>query len=325
MSSDKIYQLVIVGAGPGGLSAGLYASRARIDTVLVEKATEGGQILVTDWIDNYPGFPEGVSGFELAEKMKAQAERFGLSVLNNSVASMDLEDEIKSITFEDGTSIKARAVIIATGARPNKLNVPGEQELAGKGVSYCATCDGPFYRDLNIAVVGGGDTAVQEAVYLTKFAKSVTVIHRRDELRAAPILQEEAFAHPQVKFQCDAEVIEIIGEKGVEALKVKHSDGTEEKLPFDGVFILIGITPNNEMLPLDQLETENGFIVTDSMMQTSLAGVMAIGDIRHSSIRQVVSAAGDGAVAEKAVEHYLDTLRQKNVLVVEKKKCSRQN
>nr|MBF0222421.1 thioredoxin-disulfide reductase [Desulfobulbaceae bacterium] len=322
MNEEKIYQLVIIGAGPGGLTAGLYASRARIDTILVEKAIEGGQILVTDWIDNYPGFPEGVSGFELAEKMKAQAMRFGLSYLNNSVASMALEEEIKTITFEDGTAIQARAVIVATGARPNKLNVPGEKELAGKGVSYCATCDGPFYRDLNIAVVGGGDTAVQEAVYLTKFAKSVTVIHRRDELRAAPILQEEAFAHPQVAFQCDAEVIEIIGEKGVESLKVKHSDGTEEVLPFDGVFILIGVTPNNEMLPPGQLEMENGFIITDCMMQTSLAGVMAIGDIRHNSIRQVVSAAGDGAVAEKAVEHYLDTLRQKKVLVVERKKCS---
>ena len=325
MNTDTIYQLAIIGGGPGGLTAGLYASRARIDTVLVEKGIEGGQILVTDWIDNYPGFPEGISGFDLAEKMKDQAERFGLSVVNNTVASMDLEGEVKTITFDDGQQIQSRAVIIATGARPNKLNVPGEEELIGKGVSYCATCDAPFYRNLNVAVVGGGDTAVEEAVYLTKFAKKVTIIHRRDELRAAQIIQEEAFAHEQVSFQCDSEVIGINGEKGVESLKVRHSDGTEEDCPFDGVFILIGTTPNNEMIPLNQLEVDNGFIVTDGMMQTNIAGVMAIGDIRHNSIRQVVSAAGDGAVAEKAVEHYLDKLRQKKVLAAERRKCSAQS
>lgn len=324
MTSEKIYQLVIVGGGPGGLTAGLYASRARIDTVLIEKGTEGGQILVTDWIDNYPGFPEGVSGFELAEKMKAQAERFGLLTVNNSVVSMDLLGEVKTIVFEDGETIQTRAVIIATGARPNKLNVPGEDALLGKGVSYCATCDGPFYRGLDIAVIGGGDTAVEEAVYLTKFARMVTVVHRRDELRASPIIQEEAFAHEQVRFQCDAEVIRVLGEKEVEALRLKHSDGREEDFPVNGVFILVGTTPNNEMLPHDQLEMADGFVLTDCMMQTNLPGVMAIGDIRHNSIRQVISAAGDGAVAEKAVERYLDQLRQKKVLVVERRKCSAQ-
>lgn len=322
MSEDKIYQLVIVGGGPGGLTAGLYACRARIDTILVEKGVEGGQILVTEWVDNYPGFPEGISGFDLAEKMKAQAQRFGLTVMNNLVAFMDLEGDVKTITFEDGRKIRTRAVIIATGARPNKLNVPGEERLIGKGVSYCATCDGPFYRDLEIAVVGGGDTAVEEAVYLTKFAQKVTIIHRRDELRASPIVQEEAFAHKQVSFQCDSEVIGIIGEKEVEGLKLRHSDGTEDICSFAGVFILIGTTPNNEMLPQHQLAMENGFVITDCMMQTNIPGVMAIGDIRHNSIRQVVSAAGDGAVAEKAVEQYLDRLRQDNILTVEGRKCS---
>jgi len=322
MSKDRIYQLVIVGGGPGGLTAGLYACRARIDTILVEKGVEGGQILVTEWVDNYPGFPEGISGFDLAEKMKAQAQRFGLTVMNNLVAFMDLEGDVKTITFEDGRKIRTRAVIIATGARPNKLNVPGEERLIGKGVSYCATCDGPFYRDLEIAVVGGGDTAVEEAVYLTKFAQKVTIIHRRDELRASPIVQEEAFAHKQVSFQCDSEVIGIIGEKEVEGLKLRHSDGTEDICSFAGVFILIGTTPNNEMLPQHQLAMENGFVITDCMMQTNIPGVMAIGDIRHNSIRQVVSAAGDGAVAEKAVEQYLDRLRQDNILTVEGRKCS---
>ncbi len=308
MANDPIHELIIVGGGPGGLTAGLYAARARIDTVLVEKGAAGGQILVTDWIDNYPGFPEGLSGFDLAEKMAAQAQRFGLQITMQTVTSMDLTTEVKTIFFEGGESISSRAVIIATGARPNKLRVPGEAELAGKGVSYCATCDGPFYRDMDIAVVGGGDTALQEAVYLTKFARTVTVIHRRKEFRAAPIIQEEAKANGKVRFLYEAQVVGIEGEKEVTALHLRHAGGSDETRPFQGVFILIGITPNNEMLPLDQLTHNQGFIVTDTMMRTNLPGVMAIGDIRHNSVRQVVAAAGDGAVAGKAVEQYLDTL-----------------
>lgn len=322
MVDNKIRQLAIVGGGPGGLTAGLYASRARIDTVLIEKGAAGGQVLITDWIDNYPGFPEGLSGFDLSDKMVAQAKRFGLEEISATVASMDLEGDVKKVYFDNGEELLARAVIIATGARPNKLNVPGEKELTGKGVSYCGTCDGPFYRDMSIAVVGGGDTAVQEAVFLTKFAKNVTIIHRRDELRAAPIIQEQAFENPKINFQCDSEVIAIEGDSAVESLLVKHTDGTEESLPFEGVFVLIGTTPNNEMLPLEQLEHDNGFVVTDCMMRTNLSGVMAIGDIRHYSVRQAIAAAGDGAVAEKAVEHYLDTLRQKKLLASKTRKCS---
>ena len=311
MTSDAVHDLIIVGGGPGGLTAGLYASRARIDAVLLEKGAAGGQILVTDWIDNYPGFPEGISGFDLAEKMAAQAQRFGLAITNKTVAAMDLVGEVKTISFDDGQSMRARAVIIATGARPNRLRVPGEAELTGKGVSYCATCDGPFFRGMDIAVVGGGDTALQEAIYLTKFARTVTVIHRRDEFRAAPIIQEEAKAHGQVHFLLKAEVVAIEGEKEVQALRIRHQDGLEELLPFQGVFVMIGITPNSEMLPLDQLENQQGFVVTDCMMRTNRPGVMAIGDIRHSSVRQVVAAAGDGAVAGKAVEQYLDSLHHK--------------
>jgi len=311
MTNNHIYDLIIVGGGPGGLTAGLYASRARIDTVLVEKGAAGGQILVTDWIDNYPGFPEGISGFDLAEKMVAQAQRFGLAITSKTVASMDLAMEVKTISFDDGQSMQCRAVIIATGARPNRLRVPGEAELTGKGVSYCATCDGPFFRGMDIAVVGGGDTALQEAVYLTKFARTVTVIHRRNEFRAAPIIQEEAKAHGQVRFLLNAEVVGIDGEKEVQALRIRHQDGREEVRPFQGVFIMIGITPNSEMLPLDQIQHQQGFIVTNCMMQTNLPGVMAIGDIRYASVRQVVSAAGDGAVAGKSVEEYLDSLHRK--------------
>lgn len=308
MANDPIHQLLIVGGGPGGLTAGLYASRARIDTVLVEKGAAGGQILVTDWIDNYPGFPEGLSGFDLADKMAQQAQRFGLTIITKTVVAMNLAPAVKTISFDDGASLASRALILATGARPNRLRVPGEEALTGKGVSYCATCDGPFYRGMDIAVVGGGDTALQEAVYLTKFARTVTVIHRRQAFRAAPIIQEKALAHPQLRFLYDTEVVGILGEKEVEALRLKHRDGREERQAFQGVFILIGLTPNSEMMPLDQLQHEQGFIVTDGMMRTNIPGVMAIGDIRHDSIRQVVSAAGDGAVAIKAVEHYLDTL-----------------
>lgn len=322
MDFDKIYQLIIVGGGPGGLTAGLYASRARIDTILVEKGASGGQILLTDWIDNYPGFPEGLSGFDLADKMEAQARRFGLQTLLGAVESMDLQGDVKKVILEGGQVLKGHAVIIATGARPNQLHVPGEKELTGKGVSYCGTCDGPFYKGLNIAVVGGGDTAVAEAVYLTKFAKKVTIIHRRDELRAAPVIQEEAFAHAQVQFLCDSEVIGIEGTEAVTGLRIRHSDGTEESRSFDGVFILIGVIPNNEMLPVAQLKMDDGFVVTDCMMQTNLPGVMAVGDIRHHSVRQIISAAGDGAVAEKAAERYLDQLRHKRVVALNKRKCS---
>ncbi len=321
MTSDPVHQLIIVGAGPGGLTAGLYASRARVDTLLLEKGAAGGQILVTDWIDNYPGFPQGVSGFDLAELMTTQAQRFGLNIANKSVIAMDLLPEVKQIHCEDGEILRGRTVILATGARPNRLQVPGEAALTGKGVSYCATCDGPFFRDLDIAVVGGGDTALQEAVYLTKFAKTVTVIHRRHQFRSSPLIQEVAMAHEQVRFICDAKVIGIQGEQGVEALRIRKGDGTEETHPFQGVFVLIGITPNNEMLPLDQLEHDQGFIITDCMMRTNIPGVMAIGDIRHNSVRQVVSAAGDGAVAVKAVERYLDSFRHEQKGAVLPRKC----
>lgn len=306
--TSKIYQLLIIGGGPGGLTAGLYAARARLDSMLIEKGASGGQILVTDWIENYPGFPEGLSGFDLAEKMAAQAAHFGLKTLSAEVTSMDLKGAVKKITLDNGTVLKSHAVILAPGARPNKLGVPGEIEMIGKGVSYCATCDGPFYRNMEIAVVGGGETAVQEAVYLTKFAKKVTVIHRRNELRASKIIQERALKNEKIEFLLESQVVAIEGEKEVEALRVRHNDGSEKIVPFQGVFILIGIFPNHESLPLDQLDNENGFLITDCNMATNIPGVTAVGDIRARSIRQVISAAGDGAVALKTVEHYLDNL-----------------
>jgi thioredoxin reductase (NADPH) len=221
---------------------------------------------------------------------------------------MDLIGKVKRITLDNGTVLKSHSVILATGARPNKLGIPGELAMIGKGVSYCATCDGPFFRDTEIAVVGGGETAVQEAVFLTKFAKKVTVIHRRKELRASKIIQERAFKNNKIEFLMESQVVAVEGEKEVEALRVRHNNGSESVLPFQGVFILIGTRPNNESFPLNHLANEYGFLITDCYMTTNIAGVTAVGDIRHESIRQVISAAGDGAVALKTVEHYLDNL-----------------
>lgn len=307
--TNKVYQLLIVGGGPGGLSAGLYAARARLDTLLIEKGASGGQVLLTDWIENYPGI-DGITGFDLSEKMEAHSRKFGLKTLLGEVVSMDLSGSIKKIVLENGNTLQSHTVIIGTGAKPNKLHIPGEKELAGKGVSYCATCDGPFFRNLDIAVVGGGETAVQEAIYLTKFAKSVTVIHRRDELRATAIIQERARNTEGLHFILESQVVAIEGEKEVEALRIRHNDGSEKVVPFQGVFILIGINANHESLPLDQLDNNNGFLLTDASMRTNIPGVFAIGDIREESIRQVVSATGDGAVAEKMAEHYLENMAE---------------
>ncbi|HFQ88789.1 MAG TPA: thioredoxin-disulfide reductase [Desulfobulbus sp.] len=301
------YQLIIVGGGPAGLTAGLYAARGRLRALLVEKGATGGQVLVTDWVDNYPGFVEGISGFGLMEKMTAHADRFGLEKKFANVTSLDLAGAVKTVRLEDGTTLTARTVILCTGARPSRLGVPGEQELVGRGVSYCATCDGPFYRDQEIAVVGGGNTAIQEALHLTKFARKVTVIHRRDELRATRILQEKAFANDRIHFLWNARVSEIMGgDSGVEGLRISHNDGTESTLAVTGIFIFIGVVPNNEVLPLDQLETDgSGFVVTDTEMRTNLAGVFAAGDIRSKNFRQIINAAGEGATAELSAEQYL--------------------
>ncbi len=303
------YELIILGSGPAGLTAGLYAARARIDHLLIEKGAAGGQVLLTDWVDNYPGFPDGLSGFELAEKMEAHARRFGLNSLTANVVSMDLLLTPKQLTLEDGEQLTCNALIICSGARPQLLNIPGEAEFAGKGVSYCATCDAPFYRNMHVAVVGGGNTAVQEASHLTKFASRVTLIHRRDALRATKIIQEKAFANDKIDFIWDSQVTAIEGEKGVERLLLRDRGGKETTLAVDGIFILIGVIPNNEMLPLQLLKAEHGgFIPTDNETRTAIPGVFAAGDIRSKEVRQIVNAAGEGATAELAAEHYLNNL-----------------
>jgi thioredoxin reductase (NADPH) len=305
------YELVILGGGPAGLSAGLYAARSRLNHVLIEKGAPGGQVLLTDWVDNYPGFPEGLTGFDLVEKMTEHAKRFDLNIELGCVTKVDLGDEKRKVlSLEDGGQVSCDTLILCNGASANTLNVPGELDLRGKGVSYCGTCDAPFYRNMHVAVVGGGNTAIQEAEYLTKFASKVTVIHRRDELRATKILQEIAFANDKIDFIWDNTVTSIEGNNGVERLQLLARDKSTSTLDVEGVFILIGVTPNNEGLPLDLLEADKwGFIPTDIESRTIVPGVMAAGDICSKDVRQIINAAGEGAVAVLAAENYLQNLK----------------
>lgn len=306
------YELVILGGGPAGLSAGLYAARARLDHVIIEKGAPGGQVLNTDWVDNYPGFPEGLSGFDLAEKMTEHAKRFDVNMQYGEVSCLDLRDEnTKTLRMADGSKIGCDTLIICTGARPNTLNVPGEVEFRGKGVSYCGTCDAPFYRNVPVAVVGGGDTAVEEAQYLTRFASKVSIIHRRSELRATKVIQETAFANEKIEFIWNSRVTSIEGDSGVKELKLVDNDGNASSLAVEGVFVLIGITPNNSCLPLELLKADQwGFIPVDGECRTAIPGVMAAGDIVSKNVRQVVNAAGEGAVAVLAAESYLNRLKE---------------
>ncbi|MBI5606521.1 MAG: thioredoxin-disulfide reductase [Deltaproteobacteria bacterium] len=305
---NSIYDLIIVGGGPAGLTAGLYARRSRLKTILIERLIPGGQVLSTDWVDNYPGFPEGISGFDLVERMRKQAERFELPVINDEIISLSLQGPEKIIQGTQGT-YKARALIIASGAAYKKLGVPGENLFGGKGVSYCATCDGPFYRDEEIAVVGGGDTAVQEALFLTRFAKKLYLIHRRDQLRACRILQEKALNEPIIQPVWNAEVESIQGTGQVEEVRIKMVDGSPARtIAVKGLFIFVGIQPNTGWLKETLALDPQGFIKTNERLATSIRGIFAAGDVRRKLLRQISTAVGDGATAVMAVERYLETL-----------------
>jgi len=311
MKRKDHYELIILGGGPAGLSAGLYAARARIDHLMIEKGATGGQVLLTDWVDNYPGFPEGISGFDLVEKMTEHAKRFDLNMLTAEVIKVDLSDEKRKVLHLVGEeTVSCDSLIICTGASANTLDIPGEHELRGKGVSYCGTCDAPFYRNMHVAVAGGGNTAIQEAVYLTKFASRVTVIHRRDELRATKILQELAFANEKIDFIWNSQVTSIEGETGVERINLIAKDGSTSSLDVEGVFIFVGVTPNNTALPLDLLKAgKGGFVPIDIETRTAVPGVMAAGDICDKDVRQIINAAGEGAVAVLAAENYIQGLK----------------
>jgi thioredoxin reductase (NADPH) len=306
------YDVIIIGGGPAGLTAGIYAGRARLKALLVEKLIHGGQMMTTDFVENYPGFPEGISGPDLSDRMRKQAERFGLEIITGEVQELKPGDGRHTVVLEDRT-LKAGAVIIATGARYKRLGVPGENDLTGRGVSFCATCDGALYRDQEIAMVGGGDTSLSETIFLTRFAKKIHLIHRRDEFRGAKYLQEQVLDMDKVQVHWNTVVEEFQGDdQGLTGMKLKNvKSGDTSTLPVSGVFVAIGINPNTEwlkdLLPLD----EWGFIFTDQEMATKVPGIFAAGDVRAKNLWQIATAVGDGAVAANAAEHYLQSLKQR--------------
>lgn len=309
----EIYDIVIIGGGPAGLTAGLYACRAREKTLLVEKGLCGGQILTADTIENFPGFPDGIKGPELAGWMLKQAEHFGIEIKMAEVKTVNPEKgEGRKFRIEVNNSekIEALAIVIASGAKWNSLNIPGEKELAGRGVSYCATCDGPLFRNKDVVVVGGGDTAVEDALFLTKFANKVTVVHRRDRLRAARILQERVLANKRIELCLKSVATEVIGKNKVEGLKIRDVNTDKERtIKADGVFVLIGITPNSGIVKDLVKLCPKGYIITDDEMRTSAEGIFACGDVRMKLLRQVVTAAGDGAIAATSAGHYVERLK----------------
>lgn len=305
---SDIHDLIIVGGGPAGLTAGLYAARARLTTLLIEQGVPGGQIVNAELVENYPGFPDGISGFDLASSMERQAVKYGLEVAMAEVTGIDPGGKEKVVHTTGGT-YRAGALIITGGSEHARLGVPGEEELRGKGVSYCATCDGAFFRDQVVAVVGGGNVALNDALFLTRFGSRVIVIHRRDQLRATRILQERAFAQPKVEFVWDTVVRSIEGEGEVSALRLTNvKSGEESTLEASGVFIAVGIRPNTGYLKGVLALTPEGFILVDGRMATDVPGVFAAGDIRAGSPRQVSSAVGDGAIAAISAEEYLSSV-----------------
>jgi thioredoxin reductase (NADPH) len=301
------YDLIIIGGGPAGLAAAIYAGRNRLKTLIIEKMVLGGQASNAYLIENYPGFPEGISGQELGRKMTEQASKLGLQVVWGKVSGLKTTGQKQIEVQVDGKTMTGRAVIVATGSENQKLEVPGEEEFRGRGVSYCATCDGAFYKGKNIMVVGGGNSAIEEALFLTRFAAKVGIVHRRDELRADKILAERAKGHPKIYFFWHSVIEEIKGEKFVqEAILKDLSTGKKLIVPVSGVFIYIGSKPGSEFLGgLVKLD-EQGCIVTDDKMRTSASGIFAAGDVRQKSLRQIVTAAADGALAAEAAREYIE-------------------
>ena len=308
---SKVYDVIILGGGPAGLTAGLYAGRSRLSTLIIEKGQDGGQIAITDEIENYPGqIVEGESGPSLIARMTEQAKKFGAERCSDVIKSVELNGEVKKLVGAKG-EYEAKCVIIATGAFPKPIGCENEGKFTGKGISFCATCDASFFEDFEVYVVGGGDSAVEEAMYLTKFARKVTIIHRRDELRAAKSIQEKAFANPKIAFMWDSVVTKVDGDELLSSMTVKNVKTGEltvvEADEDDGLFGLfgfIGYNPNSKLFE-GMLDMENGYIKTDDNMHTNIPGVFAAGDIRVKSLRQVVTAAADGAIAAMQAEHYV--------------------
>ena len=307
---EIIYDAIIIGGGPAGLTAGIYLSRARMNTLLIEKALPGGQAILTEIIENYPGFPHGIAGPELMQKMEEQAVRFGLKIEYGEVEEVKIKEDKVKIVKINNKEYRTMTIILASGAEASKLGAPGEEKLRGRGVSYCATCDAPFFKDQKIVVVGGGDMAIEEALYLTKFVREVTIVHRRDRLRATKILQERVFANKKINFTWDSVVTKILGSGKVEGILIKNKKtGEEKEISCQGVFVFVGNVPNskllNELIKLDK----RGYILTDDNMMTSQEGIYACGDVRKKLLRQVVTACGEGATAAFAAQKYIEELK----------------
>ncbi len=302
-----LFDVIIIGGGPAGLTAGIYTSRARLKSLLIEKGLSGGQVTTTEFVENYPGFDEGVSGSELSSRMEKQAKKFGLEIIQAPVQKISLHEKIKKITLEGNQEYEAKSIILSTGAHPKPLGVEGEDRYRGKGVSYCATCDGAFFKGEKLAVIGGGDSAVEEGIFLTRFAEIVYIIHRRDQLRATKISQERAFSNPKIKFIWNSVVKKIDGEETVKTLHIKNVKTQEESvLDVQGVFIYVGYNPNTEFLKDVINLDENNYIITDEKMATSVPGIFAAGDVRANSIKQIAVAAGNGTTAAISAEKYIE-------------------
>ena len=310
--SDNTYDLAIIGGGPAGLSAGIYGARAGLKTVILERLSPGGQVVTTDIVENYPGFAKPISGYELVGKMLEQATKFGVEIHSGEVTGITASsgEDRKIISIGD-ESVSPLAIIIATGAQHKRLGIPGEDRFWGRGVSCCATCDGMFYRDKQVVVVGGGDTAVKESIFLTRFASKITLVHRRDRLRATKVLQDRILSmKDKIEFAWGNVVEEIMGSDKVEAVRLKRVDSDERSvLECDGVFVFVGFTPNTEFLRGFLEMDERGYIITDDDMTTSVPGVFACGDVRKKLFRQIITACGEGATASFAAEMYIEDVK----------------
>ncbi len=311
---EQIYDLIILGAGPAGLAAGLYGARAGLSTLILEKGADGGQAILTDRVENYPGaMLEDETGYSLTERMLAQAESFGAVRKNAEIQSVQLEGDVKVLAGSSG-EYQARTVILATGASPRRLGCPGEEAFTGRGVSYCATCDGAFFRGREVFVVGGGDSAVEEALFLTRFARKVTIIHRRDQLRAVKTLQDRAFANEKIDFIWDSTVEALEGQEVLQTIRLRNKKTgeirsiTAEEGGMLGLFVFVGLTPNTQIFE-GKLELENGYVKTGENMRTSVPGVFAAGDLRVKSLRQIITAAADGAIAAMEAQRYLESVQ----------------
>lgn len=303
--TEHIYDMIVVGGGPGGYTAALYAARAGLDTVILEKLSAGGQMALTEQIDNYPGFEDGIDGFSLGEKMKRGTERFGVETKLAEVLSLDLSGTVKKAETSEGPLL-ARTIVLATGAGPRELGIEGEQELIGKGVNYCAACDGMFYKNKTVVIAGGGNTAAADALILSRICKKVIVVHRRDTLRATKIYHEPLMKAENVEFRWDSEIIELLHDEKVIGIRLRNvKTGEETTLACDGVFVSIGRKPSSELVK-DQVEVDSaGYIIADESTRTNIPGVFAVGDVRTKALRQVVTAVADGATAVHYAEEYL--------------------